>query len=439
MARRYLIVGNGPAGLTAAETIRRHDHSSEIRIVGTEDHHFYSRPGLAYLLTGAIPEKRLFSRPDSEYEQARIHRSVGTVQRIEPADHQITFADGRTMTYDRLLLAVGARAVRPSIPGFDLDGVVTLDNLDDARRIVRLARRAKRGCVVGGGITAVELAEGLAAQRVETHYLMRGDRYWPSVLSPHESALVEERLVDDGIRIHAGTELARVIGRKDRVSAVETQTGVVLPCDLLAVAIGTQPRIEVAQQAGLETGRGIWTDDTFQTSDADIFAAGDAAEVLDPTTGKRGLDSLWSVAIEQGRAAGANLSGVVLQYRRPAPFNVTKIGGVTTTLIGAVGTGSREGDLLTIARGDSNAWREQLDSFAVVSDAGANHLRLVLGDDRILGAVVMGDQTLSRPLQRLIRERVDISTVRDRLIRAPAEIHRELKALMDRTVSLGAV
>jgi nitrite reductase (NADH) large subunit len=439
MARRYVIVGNGPAGLTAAQTIRRNDPSGEIRIIGGEPHPFYSRPGLAYLLTSTVPEKRLFSRPDSEYEQHRIERSLGTVQRIEPADQRIEIDDGRAMTYDRLLLAVGARAVRPSIPGIELDGVVTLDNLDDARRILRLARRAKRGCVVGGGITAIELAEGLAAQRVETHYLMRGDRYWASVLSPHESELVEERLVEDGIRLHRGMELARVIGRKGRVSAVETQTGAVVPCDLLAVAIGTQPRIEVAQQAGLETGRGIWTDDTFQTSHPDIFAAGDAAEVLDPATGKRGLDSLWSVAIEQGRTAGDNLSGVLRQYCRPAPFNVTKIGGVTTTLIGAVGTGGREGDLLTIARGDSNAWREQLDSFAVVSDAGANHLRLVVGDDRILGAIVMGDQTLSRPLQHLIRERVDIRAVRERLIERPAEIHQELQALMDRTVSLGAV
>ena len=343
------------------------------------------------------------------------------------------------MTYDRLLLAVGARAVRPSIPGSDLDGVVTLDNLDDARRILRLARRAKRACVVGGGITAIELAEGLAAHQVETHYLMRGDRYWASVLNPHESALVEERLVDDGVRIHRGTELARVIGRKDRVSAVETQAGAVLPCDLLAVAIGTQPRIELAQEAGLETGRGIWVDDTFRTGDPDIFAAGDAAEVLDPATGKRGLDSLWSVAIEQGRAAGDNLSGVTRPYRRPAPFNVTKIGGVTTTLIGAVGTGGREGDLVTLARGDSNAWREQLDAFAVVADAGANHFRLVLGDDRILGAVVMGDQALSRPLQRLIRERVDIRPVRDQLMERPAEIHRVLTALLERTVAVGPV
>jgi NADPH-dependent 2,4-dienoyl-CoA reductase/sulfur reductase-like enzyme len=439
MGRRYVIVGNGPAGLTAAETIRRNDASGDIHIVGGEDHRFYSRPGLAYLLTGAIPEERLFSRPDSAYEQARIQRSVATVQRIEAADHRVTLADGRTMTYDRLLLAVGARAVRPSIPGADLEGVVTLDNLDDARRILRLARRARRGCVVGGGITAIELAEGLTAQRVDTHYLMRGDRYWSSVLSPHESTLVEERLVDDGIRIHRGTELARVIGHKDRVSAVETQGGDMLPCDLLAVAIGTQPRIELAREAGLETGRGIWTDDTFRTSDPDIFAAGDAAEVLDPATGKRGLDSLWSVAIEQGRAAGDNLSGISRPYRRPAPFNVTRIGGVTTTLIGAVGTGGREGDLVTIARGDSNAWREQLDSFAVVADAGANHLRLVLGDERIFGAVVMGDQALSRPLQHLVRERVDIRSVRDQLVHQPAEIGDQLRALMDRTAARGAV
>ena len=438
MARRYVIVGNGPAGFAAAETIRRDDATGEIRIVGGEDVGFYSRPGLAYLLTGAMPEERLFSRPESAYESAHIHRTVGTVQTIEPRSHRIELADGEVLRYDRLLVAVGARAVRPAIPGIDLQGVVTLDNLADTRHILRLARRAKRACVVGGGITAIELAEGLAAHGVETHYLMRGDRYWSSVLDPHESELVEERLTEDGIRIHQGVELASVIGRKGRVSAVSTQTGALYECDLLAVAIGTQPRLELAQAAGMETGRGIWTDATFETSAEDIFAAGDAAEWLDPVTGKRGLDALWSVAIEQGRVAGENLAGGSRLYSRPAPFNVTKIGGVTTTLIGAIGTGGRDGDLVTMARGDSSAWREQLDAFAVVSDRGADHLRLVLSDDLIKGAVVMGNQALSRPLQHLIRERVDIRWVRDRLFRGPAEVHHALAALMERTVSLGA-
>jgi NADPH-dependent 2,4-dienoyl-CoA reductase/sulfur reductase-like enzyme len=439
MARRFVIVGNGPAGLTAAEAIRRHDAAADIQIVVNEKVGFYSRPGLAYLLTGAIPEHGLFSRPDSDYARGRIRRTVGMVRLIDRAGHRIELDDGEVIAYDRLLLAVGARAVRPALPGIELEGVVTLDNLTDAKRILRLARRAKRACVVGGGITAIELAEGLAAHRVETHYLMRGDRYWSSVLDAHESGLVEERLVGDGIRIHRGVELARLIGHKGRVSGVETRDGAVLGCDLLAVAIGTQARLELALEAGLETGRGIWTDATFRTSDPDIFAAGDAAEVLDSETGKRGIDSLWSVAIEQGRAAGGHLAGVGEPYRRPAPFNVTKIGGVTTTLIGAVGTGGREGDLVTLARGDSDAWREQFDAFAIVSDAGANHLRLLLGEDRIVGAIVMGDQTLSRPLQHLIRERIDIRAVRGRIIGRPTEIGPVLTALMDRTVSLGAL
>jgi NADPH-dependent 2,4-dienoyl-CoA reductase/sulfur reductase-like enzyme len=439
MADRYVIVGNGPAGVAAAMAIREHAATADIRIIGGEKHRFYSRPGLAYMLTGAIPEKSLFARPDGDYARAGVRRTVAVVADVDPRAHRLELADGEVLRYDRLLLAVGARAVRPPLPGIDLEGVVTLDNLDDTRHILRLVRRAKRACVVGGGITALELAEGLAAHGVETDYLMRGDRYWSSVLDPRESALVEERLTEDGVRIHRGVELARVLGTRGRVSAVETLAGAVIACDMLAVAIGTAPRLELAKAAGLETGRGIWTDPGFGTSDPDIFVAGDAAEVLDPVTGKRGIDSLWSVAKEQGRAAGAGMAGAGRTYTRPAPFNVTKIGGVTTTLIGAVGTGGREGDLVTLARGDSEAWREQLDSFAVVTDAGANHLRLLLGEDRIVGAIVMGDQSLSRPLQHLIRERVDIRAVRDRLIGRPAELHHAIAALMDRTAQVGAI
>jgi NAD(P)H-nitrite reductase large subunit len=111
---------------------------------------------------------------------------------------------------------------------------------------------------------------------------------------------------------------------------------------------------------------------------------------------------------------------------------------VTTTLIGAVGTGRGEADLVTLARGDSQAWRERLDAFAVVSDRGADHMRLVLGEDRIMGAVVMGDQAFSRPLQHLIRERVDIRWVRERLILGPSEVRQGLAALIDRTAPLAA-
>jgi len=434
MTTRYVIVGNGAAGATAAQSIRAHDADADIQIVGAEKHAFYSRPGLAYYLTGQMPEGGLFSRPDKELGRAQISRTVGRVASVEPRAHRVELADGKVMRYDRLLLGVGAHAVRPETDGIGLDGVVTLDSLDDARAILKIAKKGRRAVVVGGGITAVELAEGLVANGVTTHYLMRGDRYWASVLDERESALVEARLQHDGVVLHRNTELGRVIGHRHRIAAIETRDGERIEADMLAVAVGTQVRLELATQIGLQTGRGIFTDDTLATSECDIYAAGDAAEVLDPVTGRRSVDSLWSVAIAQGRVAGANMAGGSMSCMpRPAPFNVTRLGGVTTTLIGAVGAGGRDGDLVALARGDSNAWREQLDGFAVATDSGANHLRLILSEDRILGAVVMGDQSLSRTLLHVIRARLDIREVRGRLLEGQAEVRQALATVMEGT------
>jgi NADPH-dependent 2,4-dienoyl-CoA reductase/sulfur reductase-like enzyme len=434
MPTRYVIVGNGPAGATAAQAICQNDTTAEVHIVGAEKHAFYSRPGLAYYLTGQIPEGALFSRPDKQLDRARVKRTVGRVVAVDPRAHRAELADGEVLRYDRLLLGVGATAVRPDVEGIGLEGVVTLDSVDDARLILKLAKKAKRAVVVGGGITAIELAEGLVANGVKVDYLMRGDRYWASVLDERESALVEARLEHDGVVIHRNTELGRVVGHNHRVTTIETREGERLRADMLAVAVGTQVRLDLAKQIDLETGRGIFTDDRLATSDPDIYAAGDAAEVLDPASGRRGIDSLWSVAIAQGRVAGANMAGASESYMpRPAPFNVTRIGGVTTTLIGAVGAGGRDGDLIALARGDSNAWREQLDGFAVATDSGANHLRLILSEDRILGAVVMGDQSLSRALLHVIRARLDIRDVRDRLLEGQAEVRQALATVMERT------
>ena len=347
---------------------------------------------------------------------------MGRVTRVDPKVRRIETQAGPTIAYDRLLLAPGARALKPNAPGMDLDGVVTLDCLEDARRILRLARRVHAAVVVGGGITALELAEGLAAQGVTTHYLLRKDRYWGNVLDPHESALVESRLASEGIRLHRQADVAAVVGRGRRVTAVELKDGRRLEAGMVAVAIGIQPRLELAQAAGLTCDRGIWTDEFFRTSDPDIYAAGDVAEVYDPASGRRVLDSLWSIAIDQGRAAGANMAGAGEPYRRSVPFNVTRIGGLTTTLIGAVGTGREDGDLVALARGDSEAWRQQADAFTVEAEADVSRVRVLVGERFLLGAVVMGDQTLSRPLQDLIRDQIDILPFRQQLLQSPRQL-----------------
>lgn len=429
MKTRHVIVGNGPAGIAAAEAIRRRDSEAEIQILGDERCGYYSRPGLAYLLAGTIPEKQLFSRPEADYRRLRLRRVVARVMSVEPARHELILEGGQRITFDRLLLAVGARAVRPEVPGIDLPGVVCLDTLADAQAILRLARRARRAVVVGGGITAVELAEGLASRGVEVHYLLRKDRYWGSVLDAEESRMVERRLEEEGIVLHHNSEMAQVLGAKGRVAGVALKDGRRLPCSLLAVAIGILPRTELALAAGIAVGRGIRTDERLRTSVPDIYAAGDVAEVLDPDTGAWILDSLWSTALRQGTTAGANMAGADQPYRRGTSFNVTRVGGVTMTLIGAIGSGARDEDLVSIARGDSESWRGSAQAFAIESQSELSRLRVLVGEDRLVGAVVMGEQGWSRPLQRLIADRVDISAVRPTLVARPDRLPEVLNAL----------
>ena len=419
MATRYLIIGNGAAGFSAAEAIRRSDRSGVVTILSEEPHGFYSRPGLAYFLTGTIPEKQLFSKSERDYRALGIQRIQGRATEIDPSRHAVQLAAGGQIAYDRLLLAPGAQAVRPKVPGIELQGVVTLDNLDDALRILRLTRRARRGVVVGGGITALELAEAFASQGLETHYFLRRDRYWSGVLDPEESVMVEEQLEEEGIRLHRNTELAKVLGRGGRVSGVETESGVRIECQILAVAVGIRPRLELARSAGLATERGIRVDETMRTSEPDIYAAGDAAEVLDPASGSYMLDSLWWVALSQGRTAGDNMAGGRSRHLRGVPFNVTRLAGLTTTILGTVGQPGRDDDLVSIARGDSNTWREPGDGLTIDSGPSQSRIRLLIGQRQIVGAVIMGDQAVSRPLQSLIRESADITPIRERLLTHP--------------------
>lgn len=416
MARQFVLVGNGPASLAAAEAIRLCDAQAEITILGDEPHAFYSRPGLAYYLAGHIPQSQLYSRPDEEYRRIGARRQTAKAVGLQPREHRLLLQDGRSLSYDLVLLGVGARAVRPKVTGIDLQGVVTLDTLEDARRIVALARRARRAVVVGGGITALELAEGLAARGVETHYLLRRDRYWSNVLDRDESELVEAHLEEEGIRLHHNTHLTEILGRRGRVVGVGMAPGGEIACDIVAVAVGIEPRLELAKAAGLQVRRGIVVDPYLAASADGVFAAGDVAEVLDPDTGEYVLDSLWWLAIEQGKAAGSNMAGPRRAYRKGTPFNVTRIGGLTTTILGCVGQPTPDDDLVGIARGDSEAWRRQPDAASVEADDESSRLRVLVGRQHILGGVVMGNQRASRPLQDLISNRVDVTAVRDRLL-----------------------
>lgn len=418
---KYVIIGSGVAGIAAVEAIRAVDGAGEVVLVGDDPYGYYSRPGLAYYLTGELHDQALFPRTASDFRKLNFQYVKDRAKRILRVERMLELADGSTVPYDRLLIAVGAQAMPLDVPGAELDGVLKLDHMEDAKRILKRARRGKTAVVIGGGITALELTEGLLAHGMRVHYLLRGDRYWSNVLDEHESHIIEHRLREEGVTLHYHAEAAEVTGSQGKVRGVRLLDGKTLKCDLVAYAIGVRPRLDLARGAELAIERGILVNEYLQTNDPDVFAAGDVAQVYDPASGKAILDSLWNPAREQGYAAGLNMAGRKMAYIKPPAFNVTRLAGLTTTIIGTVGRG-RDSDLTGIARGDSETWRQLPDAIVAQTGFDVNRLRLLVGEKTLLGAIVMGDQKLSFPLQKIISSRVDISPIRERLLAPDAKI-----------------
>jgi NAD(P)H-nitrite reductase large subunit len=422
MTRHHLIIGSGPGAISAAEAVRSVDHNADITLLTAEPDGYYSRPGLAYYLAKEVPERALFPFSAEDFSQLRLKMLVGRAEHIDSGSHVVTLADGRRLSYDRLLLSTGSRAIDARVPGADLDGVVKLDDMSDARDLIRRSRHAKTAVVVGGGITALEIVEGLRERGLHVHYLMRKDRYWSNVLSQTESRLVEKGLQSRGVEIHYFTELAGIAGHQGRAVGVETADGSRIACDLVGVAIGVRPHKELAEQAGLACGRGVLVDEYLRSSDPDVYAVGDVAEVRDPLGEHATLEVLWSSAVSKGRVAGRNMAAEPSHvYRADAPLNVTRLAGQKVTIIGSVGNGEGS-DLEGLSRGDSETWGELGAASMVEVQIGDAHVRLALGEREIVGAVVMGNQALSFPLQDLISERADTGDITRDLLARPSEL-----------------
>ncbi len=418
---RYVIVGSGVAGIAAIEAIRSVDKSGEIILIGNDPHGYYSRPGLAYYLSGEIHEQALFAKRAEDFQTLHVRYIKGHVKGVLRDQRCLELEGYGYVPYDRLLLALGAAAIPLDMPGSKLNGVLKLDRLSDAHTIVKLAKKGKTAVVVGGGITALELVEGLMARGMKVHYLLRGDRYWSNVLDYLESKIVEQRLQEEGVKLHYFSEITEIAGKHNHVNSVRLKDGTSIHCDLLAYAIGVQPQTHLARMAALDVDRGILANERMQTNDPNIFAAGDVAQAYDLSSRRWVVDSLWNTAREQGMIAGWNMAGLKKVYFKSAPLNVTRLAGLTTTIIGMVGRG-RDEDLAGIARGDSETWRQLPDVMVAQSGFEVNRLRVMVGEQTLIGAIVMGDQTLSMPLEKIISNKVNISRIRNALLSPNANI-----------------
>lgn len=396
MAKNIVLVGGGPAAIAAVEAIREAGCRDPVVLVSDEAGPAYCRCLLSRVVAGGETGGGLEWRPESFYRDMGVEGIWGErAVRIDPGAQVVELAGGRRLEYRALLLATGASPVRPAVPGVDLPGIYTLRTLADARAISRAADTAQEAVVVGGGLVGLEAAEALASRGVSVTVVEAQAHLMPEQLDARAAQMLAANLKALGVEVRCGVAVASfVLGAGGRVLAVELAGGGSLAADLVVLATGVRPAIELAATAGAKIRQGVIADEEMRTSLPDVFAAGDVAEVYDPVLEKNIVPGTWNVAVAQGRVAGRNIAGVTASYRPClTAMHAGQIAGLAFVAIGQAN--APEGgpfEVHTFYRAEPPVYR-----------------RLVLKEGRLVGALLVGDVSRAGVYQAYVARKYRVS------------------------------
>jgi len=373
--RRYVIVGNGFAGTTAAEQLRKHDLSCEIHLFGDEPYTLYNRISLPPMLRKQIPEAKVMIRDLAWHEEHRIDLHLRTrVERVVP-EERVVVADGKTYPYDALLIATGGRPNPIGKPGSDGAGnVYNFQYLDDTRAISERLESSKVAVAIGGSYIAYELAEAFATRKVETHWLIRGPHFLHRVLDELAGEFVDIAAKDEGVHVHYGQEVAEFVRSNGEATGVRTQSGLEIAADCYGVGFGLTMNTELAAGTGIEYGKnGILCDDRLETNVGGIYAAGDVADFFDPTLEMRYRMGTWNNAGAHGKVVAINMMGGSERYHDVPEYSSQLFKGQTITQFGLAP--DLQPDLQTVRKIDrEKGW----------------YRALFFWEDRLVGGLMLG-------------------------------------------------
>jgi nitrite reductase (NADH) large subunit len=409
--QNVVVVGNGIAGITAADHVRRRHPICAIDVVAREHYHLYNRMAITRLIYGGSAMQGLFLMPEQWYEQHRITTWLNTqVIGIDREQHRVLLGTGESLPYDRLILTAGSKNFVPPIEGFGAPGSFVLREAEDAMRIRAYVqeRRCRRAVIAGGGLLGLEAAYALKKLGLHVTVLEINDRLLHKQLDRRGGQLLRRYLEGLGLEIVLGVQ-ATVEAADGRVTGVRLSDGTRIDAELFLVSAGIRPNVEIAREAGLEVGRGVVVDDRMRTSDADIFAAGDLAECDGLVSG------LWPAAVEQAQVAAANVAGGDEIYSGTVPVTMLKVTGVELTSVGRFEPVGPEEEVITLE-----------------DVAESRYRKLVVSDGRVVGAILLGYGVEAPAVVRAVKDGTDVTPWLDRLragdwslfieqVQAPAE------------------
>lgn len=372
---RYLVVGSGPAAISAAEEIRKEDPEGTIAMVTADRQPAASPVMLTYWVSGRHPQESLFFRDAGSWaERHRVALRCGArVTAIDVAGRRVTLSPGDDIGYDRLLIATGAVPVVPPIPGIRTGGVCTFRTVADAEAILTARPGMEHICIMGGGFIGIKLACHLRDRGLKVSVFEKEPRLASRIFDQRASDIVQQRLRRHGIRVETGAGISEIVSRGGWVSGVRLEDGRSFPAEILVAAVGVRPNTAFVDPAIGATREGIPVDERMETVVPGVYAAGDAAMTIDSLSARACNNAIWPAATRQGRVAGANMAGRRRAYVHNFSLNALHLDGLQVTTAGH--PCEPAGDAVRVfAQGDGDDYR-----------------KWVVKAGRLIGFILIGD------------------------------------------------
>ncbi len=400
---QHVIIGNGPAGVVAAETIRKHRPDDTIVLIGNEPEPPYSRMAIPYLLIGNVAEDGTYLRKTADhFESLNIQMVVGQVTSVDVEGKKVALDDGQSFEFDRCLLATGSLPVQPPITGLDSPFVQTCWTLADARAIMQLAKPGARVLQMGAGFIGCIILEALAKRDVKLSVVEMGDRMVPRMMGPAAGGLIKDWCEQQGVTVYTSTKVEALEAANP--IAAKFSNGKTEEYDLVIQATGVKPNIGFLSGSAIKCLQGILVDEKMQTSVPGIYAAGDCAEAFDSPSGKTIVSAIQPNAVDQAYIAAINMAGGETSQDGVTQINVLDTLGLISTSFG-----QWEG----VAGGEH---------VEVNNLAEFKHLRLEFKDDVMVGANSLGMTEHIGVLRNLVEKAIPLGDWKDRLMEDPTRL-----------------
>ena len=391
----YVIIGNSAAAIGCVEGIRKVDTEGSITIISNEKYHTYSRPLISYLIYGKTDEERMKYRPDSFYEDNNVCSMLGeTVTKIDAEKKTVYLESGKKVPYDKLLNATGSKPFVPPMEGLDsVENKFTFMSLDDAKALNAAINEDSRVLIVGAGLIGLKCAEGIQNKVKSITVVDLADRILPSILDNDGSDIMKKHIEEHGVEFILSDSVA-----KFNNSVAELKSGRTVEYDIVVVAVGVRPNVELIKDAGGEVNRGIKTDERCRTSLEDVYAAGDCSESYDITVNQERILALLPNAYMQGECAGINMAGGDAVYDKAIPMNAIGFFGL---------------HIITAGSYDGEEYVKRTEN---------SYKNLVTKDVVLMVYILIGDIERAGIYTRMIRERISLDDIDFELIKEKPQL-----------------